>query len=391
MVRFAHISDVHLGGWKQPELQQLNLDSFRKAIEIIIKKKLDFVLIVGDLFDSAYPSIEILKETFTEFKKLKEARIPCYIVAGSHDYSVSGKTFLDVLERAGFCINVEKFEERENNLILHPTICGNIALYGYPGKKSSLEIPDLRRIKLNDSPGLFKILMLHTTLEQAKGMIPVDAIKPEELPKVEYYALGHLHIDFRYENFIYPGPIFPNNFQELEDLGGGSFYIIETFPSTRKFSSEKIELILKKVEPVAIKINNALTGTIKIIEELGKRNLEDKIILLRVSGQISEGKNSDIDFQKIEQFVKSKGAYFLLKNTHELESKEFELELEKETANSEEIEEEAIKIYSDENPSDFNKTIPQLIDALNIEKQEGETTETFENKILEGTKKIFNI
>ena len=42
----------------------------------------------------------------TEFKKLYDANIPCFIIAGSHDYSVSGKTFLDVLEHAGFCKNV---------------------------------------------------------------------------------------------------------------------------------------------------------------------------------------------------------------------------------------------------------------------------------------------
>ncbi|MCK5043888.1 metallophosphoesterase, partial [Candidatus Pacearchaeota archaeon] len=55
MVRFAHISDVHLGGWKQEPLQELNFQSFQKTISICISKKVDFVLIAGDLFDSAYP------------------------------------------------------------------------------------------------------------------------------------------------------------------------------------------------------------------------------------------------------------------------------------------------------------------------------------------------
>ncbi|MDO8528825.1 MAG: DNA repair exonuclease [Nanoarchaeota archaeon] len=102
MTRFAHISDVHLGGWKQEPLQELNFQSFKKIIDICIKEKLDFILIAGDLFDSAYPPIEILKRTFGEFRRLKEAKIPCFLIAGSHDYSVSGKTFLDVLEEAGF-------------------------------------------------------------------------------------------------------------------------------------------------------------------------------------------------------------------------------------------------------------------------------------------------
>src|SRR3989344_4278040 len=97
--KFAHIADCHLGSWKQQELQNLNLESFKSAVNTCIKEKVDFVLFAGDTFDSAYPPIEILKEAFSEFRKLKEAKIPCFIISGSHDYSVSGKTFLDVLEK----------------------------------------------------------------------------------------------------------------------------------------------------------------------------------------------------------------------------------------------------------------------------------------------------
>ena len=384
MVKFAHISDVHLGSWKQQPMQDLNFQSFEKAMDICIKEKLDFILIAGDLFDSAYPPIEILKGAFAQFRRLKEARIPCFIIAGSHDYSVSGKTFLDVLEKAGFCKNVENFEEKDNYLLLNPTIYNGVAIYGYPGKKSSLEIPDLRRIKLNDSPGLFKILMFHTTLDKAKGTLPVDAIESESLPKADYYALGHLHIDFQYQNFIYPGPIFPNNFQELEDLGFGSFYIIDT--NNSEFSLKKIELKIKEVLPLQITIKNALIATEQIIAELEKRDLEDKIIILRVKGEIEQGKNSDIKFPQIEEFAKSKGAYFLLRNTHELNTKELEMEVE--IKNSDNIEEDIIKIYSNENPSDFNRLIPELMNALAIEKQEDEKTEIFNNRVLDNTKKV---
>ncbi len=383
MVRFAHISDVHLGGWKQEPLQYLNSQSFKKAIFICIEKRLDFVLIAGDLFDSAYPGIEILKETFAEFKKLKEAKIPCFIIAGSHDYSVSGKTFLDVLEKAGFCINVANFEEKDNKIILNPIIHEGVAIYGYPGRKSSLEVQDLKRIKLNDSPGMFKIFMLHTTIDKAKGTLPIDSVDTNLLPYADYYALGHLHIDFQYENFIYPGPIFPNNFQELEDLKHGSFYIVDTEIEN---SLQKIELKIKDVIPLKIEINNALGATEKIISELDKRELEDKIILLRIKGELEIGTNSDIKFLQIEEFAKSKGAYFLLKNTHELNTKEPELEIE--VKNTENIEEETIKIYSEQNPSDFNQLILQLINTLSIEKQEGEKTEIFTHRLLEESKKI---
>ena len=384
MPRFAHISDVHLGGWKQQPLQDLNFKSFKKAIDIFIEKKLDFILIAGDLFDSAYPSIEILKETFSEFRRLKEAKLPCFIIAGSHDYSISGKTFLDVLEKAGFCKNVVDVEETKDSIILNPTIHGRIAIYGYPGKKSGLEIADLRKIKLNDCPGLFKIFMLHTTIDKAKGTLPIDAIETDLLPKADYYALGHLHIDFQYQNFVYPGPIFPNNFQELEDLGCGSFYIVDT---DLENPLQKIELKIKDTVLINVEVKNAINATGQILDEIEKRDVEDKIVLLRVRGELETGNNSDIKFAQIEETALRKKAYFLLKNTHELTVKEVEMG-NMEIKNIDNIEEETINIYSQQNPVDFNKFILQLINSLSIEKQEGEKIESFTNRLLEESKKI---
>jgi DNA repair exonuclease SbcCD nuclease subunit len=383
MTKFAHLADVHLGGWKQPQLQELNFQSFKRALEICIEKKVRFILISGDLFDSAYPPIEILKEAFAEFKKLKEAKIPCFIIAGSHDYSVSGKTFLDVLEKAGFCKNIHNFEERENKIYLNPTIYEGIAIYGYPGKKSGLEIPELKNVKFNDAPGLFKIFMLHTTIDKAKGSLPIESLEIKSLPQADYYALGHLHIDFQYENFVYPGPIFPNNFQELESLECGSFYIVDT---EKEILPERIELKLKEVFSLNFIIKNALVATNQIIQELDKRDLRDKIILLRVEGELDNQKTSDIKFNEIEDFVKSKGAYFLLKNTHDLKVKEVKLDVE--IKNKENIEQETIEFYSKENPSKLNDLVLGLINSLSVEKQEGETTETFNSRLIEEAKKI---
>ena len=294
---------------------------------------------------------------------------------------------MDVREKAGFCKNVYNAEEKENSIILNPVVFGNVAIYGYPGKKSGLEVQDLKKVKFNDAPGLFKIFMLHTTIDKVVGSLPIESINPDRLPVADYYALGHIHVFYNERGFVYPGPLFPNNFKELEDLKQGSFVIVDTESSQRV---QRVKLPTKQIEHLVIEIEDALTGTEKIIYELNKRNLKDKIILLRVYGELKRGKTSDIKFAQIEAFLKTKEAYFLLKNTHDLISEEQELEFIVPEKDSENIEEETIKAYSQENPSSFNSIINELMNTLSIEKQEGETTETFNNRILAGTKKFFN-
>ncbi len=383
-MKFAHFSDCHLGSWRYPELQELNFQSFRKAIDMSIKEKVEFVLIAGDIFDSAYPPIEILKESFSEFRKLKDVGIPCFIIAGSHDYSVSGKSFLDVLEKAGLCTNAHKAEEREGSIILMPTLYRNYAIYGYPGKKSNMEIPEIERIKLHDAPGFYKILMLHTALSFAANDM-MDSINESELPHADYYALGHLHVDKPYKNFVYAGPIFPNNFQELEELGNGKFYIIDN--NVQK----KISLKIKDVEPISIEIKNALIANQIILSELSKRNIEDKIILLRLYGNVEKGKISNINFSEIEEYAKSKKCYALIKSTSQLyapESDNVITSIGNEIDNIQQIEERLVGLYSKENPSEFNSIILQLMRSLDMEKKEDENTEIFTNRLLEDVNRI---
>jgi len=374
------MGDCHLGGWRQPELMALNMRSFQFAVDTCIKEKLDFALIAGDLFDNAYPPIDILKETFQEFKRLKDANIPVFLIAGSHDYSASGKSFLDVLEKAGLATNVFKSEEKNNIIYLSPTIYKNIAIYGYPGKKSALEVEDIARIKLHDSPGLFKILMLHTALRDAVGNLPIPAVDQEKLPKVDYTALAHLHIKYNRNNRVYCGPLFPNNALELEELKGGSFYIVET-----NGKIERREVKLKEIEIIDLEVTNALTATEKIIDEIKKRDIKDKIAILRLHGFIETGAATDIRLGEIEWLAKKQGAYALLKNIGKLHARDRIVQAE---WGSEKLEEAIIETFQRENPNALNTLISPLISVLQAEKKEEENAQKFEDRLLEEVNRV---
>ncbi len=382
-MKFAHLGDCHLGSWRQPELKELNFQYFQEAVKRCLSEKVDFILIAGDLFDSAYPPIDTLKQTFEEFKKIKEANIPVFLIAGSHDYSVSGKTFLDVLEKAGFCKNAYNAEEKDGKIILSPIIYKDTAIYGYPGKKSGLEVDEIERIKLNDCPGMFKILMLHTALRDAIGNIPIKAVDEKKLPQVDYLALAHLHINYNKNGRVYCGPTFPNNISELEELKGGSFYIFDN-GIVRK---EKISM--KDINSINLEVNSTIGLTEKILGLLKEKNVTDKIIIMRLSGILEQGKMSDIDFQKIESYLEEKGAFVFLKNTAKLEIAEPKLDIK--LLESENLETELIKKFEEKNFSEFNPLIPDLMGALNVEKLEGETLSTFEDRLLSEAKTIIKL
>jgi len=379
-MKFIHMGDCHLGSWRQPELKELNFQYFQEAVKRSIQHKPDFILISGDLFDNAYPPIDTLKQAFEEFRKIKEANIPLFLIAGSHDYSVSGKTFLDVLEKAGFSKNVAKYEEKNGKILLEPTLYKNVAIYGYPGKKSGLEVEEVERIKLQDCPGLFKILMLHTTIRDAIGDVPVKAVDERYLPKVDYVALSHLHINYKKGAIVYSGPVFPNNVSELEELRGGSFYFYDNGVIKRE------EIKIKEILPIHLEVNSSLKLTEEIINILKNESIKDKIIIIRLSGILEKGKISDIDFNKIETYIKENQGFALLRSISKLHMAEPEVKLE--IQDSEDLETHIIKKFEETNQSRFNIFIPDLIRALQIEKLEDEASSSFEDRLLSEVKKV---
>ncbi len=393
MVKFAHLADCHLGGWRQEELQRLNFQSFQKVIERCIQEQVEFILISGDLFDSAYPPIEILKESFAEFKKIHDANIPVYLIAGSHDFSASGKTFLDVLEKAGFCKNIENWEEQEDGRIkLKPHMHGEIAIYGYPGKKSGMEVADLKKIYL-DQMHSFTILMLHTTIQEVMGNMSIESVDKQKLPLANYYALGHIHKRFEdyiaNSRYVYPGPTFPNNFQELSDLQHGSFQMAET--DGVNIQTKNIQVPLKEVVTVEVKVNNGLTATQEIISHLDKLVLNDRIVLLKLTGTLSQGKTGDIHFGEIEDFIRKKGAYTFLRNISSIKIQNLELGTMRPTDNIEEIERKKSEEFLGNNPSNFNEYHLQLMDALSLEKNEDEKIVIYEERLLSELKNILKL
>jgi len=402
-MKFAHIADIHLGGWRQQEMQALNLQAFQQVVNTCIAEKIKFIIFAGDLFDTALPSIDTLKEAMSEFKKLNDNGIKCYLVSGSHDYSATGKTFLDVIERAGFCKNISCIEEKENEICVNVLEEENLILVGIPGKKASAEISYFKRLKImgNLESSKLKIFVFHSTLTEAKpsGLDFVDSIDLANLPDgFDYYAAGHLHLVFD-ENkgqasIVYPGPVFPNNIEELEKLESGSFYLLEA-EGNKITKKEKKDVKIKDKIVLEVNVDSLSSehANTKILSEINNLTLTDKILLLKVKGCLSSGKTSDIDWKKISEKVQEAKAYILLKSASGLTTQEMKLEIKTELTNIDEIEKEFIRKYKEQNEqfNDFFSLIQPLFNALELEKIESEKKENFESRVFEEANKILNL
>ena len=86
-----------------------------------------------------------------------------------------------------------------------------------------------------------------------------------------------------------------------------------------KVKVTKKEIKLKDLVYLEIELEDALTATQKILAELEKQELKDKIFLLKLYGKLKKGKNSDINYQEIQDYLEKKEVYSFLKNTSKLE------------------------------------------------------------------------
>jgi DNA repair exonuclease SbcCD nuclease subunit len=396
-MKFAHIADCHIGSWRDPKLNDTATKAFTKAADLCIEKNVDFILIAGDLFNTSLPSINHLKQVTKKLKQLKDKDIPVYIIAGSHDFSASGKTMLDVLESADLLINVAKGSEENGKIILRFTTDKktNAKITGLLGKKGMLEhsyYEALNKEILEKENG-YKIFMFHSLISEfkPKEFEKIDGQPLSLLPKkFNYYAGGHPHFVFStkekdYGIIAYPGPLFPNNFRELEKLQKGGFYIVEND------AAEWNPIQIHNVFSIEVNADHKSPEQVQkeIEEKTANNEFNNTIVTLRVEGMLESGKISDINFRSIIKNLYDKSAYFVLKNTAGLKTKEFE-EIKIQAESVEEIEEKLIKEHLGKIKIslDEEKLTKELLSILSAEKQEGETAATFEKRLREDISRV---
>jgi exonuclease SbcD len=425
--RFAHISDCHIGAWRDPKLRELNDSAFANAIDLCTEKQVDFAIISGDIFDIGIPEMSSVRYAVRKLKGLVDHGVPVYVVYGSHDYSPTTVSVVEVLTEAGLFSNVGEFdeeinqEEKERKLSLKPIIDEKTQaqIGGLPARRGGLEKSYYAELKGSVSqsidPNNYSIFVFHASVNELQALnIPIEqSVSIDDLPRgFSYYAGGHLHkrsMDKIGESpIVYPGPLFGTSYSDLELTAKGEkrgFAIVE-FEGNKTLGVDFVDLpsprILSKTFNADGKTSNEVDNDLRDFVSKDTLQVKDSIVLLKIRGTLSQGKPSDIDFYSYRALLLERGASVASINRMGLSTREakrlemigkgskeeIESNLLAEHISSFKAKSQALEFLSMQREGLARAS--RLLSALKTEKKEEETKPTFEKRVINEASEILN-
>jgi exonuclease SbcD len=338
LYKFAHFADCHIGANRDPVLENLELTAFRNALDICIEEKVDFILITGDLFHANIPDMHAANEAVKKMKEARDANIPIYVIYGSHDYSPNETSIIDILDSTGLIKKIVKGEILEDKLTLKVFTDPKTKakLVGISARKTGLEknyFEILDRESLEKEKG-FKIFAFHSAISELKPafLTQMESVPISLLPRgFNYYGSGHIHQRVEtslpeYERIIYPGTLFAGYSRDLEDSARGTkrgIYIVSFDEKIEEIKFQEILVCDFIYFEYDVSNKNSVQARNDLFEKLGEFEVKDKIAVIKVRGELSGGKTSEISTSEISEYLTEKSAKDVIINRYGLTSKEY--------------------------------------------------------------------
>lgn len=259
MVKFLHISDVHLG-CRRYNLEERTKDFFRAWYDVIVNhavpNRVDFVLIAGDFFDRRNIDPQTMNHAVAGLQKLKDEGVPVVVIEGNHDRrdSVSPYSWMRSFCQAGLLILLEPAPSEGKPIDLSPwdeekregsyIDVKGARIFGthWYGNSTGLALSMLSdSLRERRDPARFNILMLHTDVEGQMNR-PIPALPVEKLKElrslVDYVALGHTHKRFEVDGWAFnPGSLEACSIDEHREERGA--YLVEV-DGEKKIKAEHV-------------------------------------------------------------------------------------------------------------------------------------------------------
>ncbi len=291
MVRFCHITDSHLG-LMQFGLEERRKDfqkNFERAYETCIKQSPDFIIHTGDFFDSWDPPVISVNDTLKFFKEYNDTDL--YIIPGNHDlpiYENALNTPLNYFQHEKF---ITVFLKRRNIEAVEKEYDGRIVkIWGIPWV-ARIHLQDrLSQIKPN---GEINIGLVHAS--------PIRELADKELPKIDYWGVGHIHSKYRDGNkrIFSPGS---TSFVNLEmEHEGKVVYVVDI--DAQGLEINEIEIPRIRTVSILSRINLENTAPENfqdmLFAILSKYEINDAIVIIPLTGNIPLSKKFEIPFRDI--------------------------------------------------------------------------------------------
>jgi len=198
-IKFIHCADLHLdspfqGFFDLPEemlaqVRDSTFQAFERVIQQAIHHEVDFVLIVGDLFDQDGRSLKAQVRLRKGFEKLHEQGINVYLSHGNHDHL--GGSFYSI----EYPENVHIFNgEAVTSFPFYKMEEKRAEIYGFSYEQRAVTEPKAEEFTPS-SEDVFHIGMLHGSLATNTDHDVYAPFRIEDLYQrgLDYWALGHIH------------------------------------------------------------------------------------------------------------------------------------------------------------------------------------------------------
>jgi DNA repair exonuclease SbcCD nuclease subunit len=245
---FIHTADLHLdspfiGIYEinqelRESLVNATFEAYDTIIDLCIEKEVDFLLIAGDVYDSANKSLYAQLKFIKGLDRLSNAGIQTIIAHGNHDplngWSATLNWPEDVHIMSGENIDSIQLEKEEKHVV---TIFGT----SYPAQHIWTNLA--QKFPKRENNEVFTIGLLHCMVGSSTEHDPYAACTMQDLKDLDYnyWALGHIHVPSAI-NEIDPVVVYSGNPQgrHIKEAGPRGCYLV-TVDTKNEISKEFIE------------------------------------------------------------------------------------------------------------------------------------------------------
>ncbi len=348
-MRFAVISDTHLGHNFGTELEDDSFEAFEEALDKALAREPDFILLPGDIFDTRTPKQEVWARALKLFQKPLLARqssvrlvgftgeqkkvsdmalkgVPVIAIHGTHEKRAEHLVNpVELLEQAGYLIHLHK------NAVILEKDGERVAVHGFSGVSERDVNKELSEWNPKPVEGAFNVFVFHQSLKEEIFDADNEFISVNDLPLgFDLYIDGHIHWRKWYadKKLLIPGSTILTQQKEKEAVEGGKgFFMIDSKqqPLAPEFAAleKQRRLFFKKIIMDNAKPYEIIEKVREFLASLPKSE-KKPLVKIKLIGKLAPGSSTSINLSEFKN-----NPDFVVSIDNELEAEELKTVVEK--------------------------------------------------------------